>query len=253
MTDAEKKQPTAAMVVIGDEILSGRTQDKNAHRLAQTMEEIGVRLAEVRIVSDIQEAIVEAVNALRARNDYVFTSGGIGPTHDDITADAIAAAFGAPIDVRDDARAILASYYPDGQLTDARLRMARIPDGAALIDNPVSGAPGFRLGNVHVMAGVPAIFNAMLDGLKEGLVGGPRTLTRVLRIHLPESRLAPGLAAIDAAHDGLSIGVYPYYLAGSGPGATVVLRSIDAAALESAATAVANLAKTLGGDIKVDA
>lgn len=241
-------QPTAAMIVIGDEILSGRIQEKNAHRLAIAMEEIGVKLREVRVISDDHAAIVAAVNALRAEVDYVFTSGGIGPTHDDITADAVAAAFGSAIGVRADARAILEAYYPEGELTDARLRMARIPDGAELIDNPVSRAPGFRIGNVHVMAGVPAIFNAMLDGLKNGLAGGPKTLTRTLRVALPESKMAPGLGSIAEARPMVSIGVYPYYLAGAGPGATVVLRSIESAALAAAADEVTAVMRGLGAE-----
>ncbi len=156
--------PTAAMLVIGDEILSGRTRDANMHFLAGELTKQGIVLKEVRVISDHHAAIVEAVNALRARYDEVFTSGGIGPTHDDITASAIADAFGVAIDVRDDARAILAEHYAKTgtELNEARLRMARIPDGARLIDNPVSRAPGFSIGNVHVMAGVPNIFQAMV-------------------------------------------------------------------------------------------
>lgn len=248
MTERRATQPTAAMVVIGDEILSGRIQEKNAHHLAQVLEEIGVKLVEVRVITDDQSAIVAAVNGLRGAVDYVFTSGGIGPTHDDITADAIAAAFGAPIDVRADARAILEAYYPDGELTDARLRMARIPEGADLIDNPVSRAPGFRLGNVHVMAGVPKIFEGMLAGLKSGLAGGPPTLSRVMRAALAESRMAPGLGAIAAEHPAVSIGVYPYYRTDGGPGATVVLRSTEEAALMAAYDKAQALARDLGAE-----
>ena len=240
------EQPTAAMIVIGDEILSGRTQEKNAHHLAQVMEQIGVRLREIRVISDDHGAIIAAVNALRAEVDYVFTSGGIGPTHDDITADAVASAFGASIGIRDDARALLAAYYPEGELNDARLRMARIPEGAELIDNPVSRAPGFKLGNVHVMAGVPSIFKAMLDGLKESIAGGPQTLTRVLRAQAPESKLAPGIAAIDAARPQVSIGVYPYFLSGVGPGATIVLRSTALAELDSALAEAREVVRALG-------
>ena len=160
------KNPTAAMIVIGDEILSGRTRDANMHHLAKELTLIGIDLAEARMIADIPAQIVDAVNDLRAKYTYVFTSGGIGPTHDDITADCIAEAFGVSIGVREDARTVLATNYPNGEadLTEARLRMARIPDGADLIDNPVSKAPGFTIENVHVMAGIPSVFNAMLEG-----------------------------------------------------------------------------------------
>ena len=168
----EGKIVTAAMLVIGNEILSGRTQDANMHYIAGRLNELGVRLAEARVVRDVTEEIVAAVNALRARYDYVFTSGGIGPTHDDITADAIASAFGLHIDIRDDARALLEAHYEPGQLTAARLRMARIPDGAGLIDNPISTAPAFRVENVFVMAGVPAIFRAMFESCRHDIAGG---------------------------------------------------------------------------------
>ena len=171
--------PTAAMLVIGDEILSGRTRDANMHYLAGELARVGIDLEEVRIVSDKAPRIVAALNALRGGYDHVFTSGGIGPTHDDITADAVAAAFGVGIGVRDDARAILAAHYQRTglELNAARLRMARIPDGAALIDNPVSSAPGFSLGNVHVMAGVPAVFQAMVASVLPGFAGGGRRFT----------------------------------------------------------------------------
>ncbi|MEX2520437.1 MAG: competence/damage-inducible protein A, partial [Paracoccaceae bacterium] len=183
-------QPSAAMIVIGDEVLSGRTREGNAWYLAQVLTEIGVALKEIRIVADDRDAIVEAVNTLRARVDHVFTSGGIGPTHDDITADCIAAAFGASIGVRDDARAILEAYYAAGELNEARLRMARIPEGAALILNPVSQAPGFIMGNVHVMAGVPAVFQAMVEEIRPTLKGGAPLLSRALRLAAPEGVMA---------------------------------------------------------------
>ncbi|MCI4662346.1 MAG: competence/damage-inducible protein A [Neomegalonema sp.] len=232
----QSSQPTAAMIVIGDEILSGRTQDANAHHLAGVMSEIGVRLVEIRVISDAHEGIVEAVNALRACVDYVFTSGGIGPTHDDITADAVAAAFGMPIGIREDARAILLAYYGDDQINDSRLRMARIPQGARLIDNPVSAAPGFVIGNVHVMAGVPVIFRAMLAGLRSSLSGGPLTLSHSFRLGVPEGTLAELLGALAAAHPACSIGIYPFYR--QGPGCTIVLRSEDAEALAAARQAL---------------
>ena len=166
--------PTAAMLVIGDEILSGRTRDANMHYLAGQLTAAGIDLKEVRMVSDDRDAIVFAVQSLSVRYDHVFTSGGIGPTHDDITADCIAAAFDTPIDVRDDARQLLAAYYESQGLefNDARMRMARIPDGAELIDNPVSTAPGFSLKNVHVMAGVPSVFQAMVASAKKHIEDG---------------------------------------------------------------------------------
>lgn len=229
------RTPTAAMLVIGDEILSGRTQDANAHHLAGVMTGIGVRLVEIRVVPDEAATISGAVNELSARVDYLFTSGGIGPTHDDITADAVAAAFGVAVDVRDDARAILEAYYrtTGRELTEARLRMARIPEGAELIENPVSHAPGFRLGNTYVMAGVPEIFRAMLESVVPGLAGGPPILSHTFQVEAPEGDVAPPLRALAERHPGVSMGSYPYFR--TRPGANLVLRSTDASALEVAA------------------
>ena len=227
--------PTAAMLVIGDEILSGRTRDANMHHLAGELAPRGIDLKEVRVVSDDHGAIVAAVDALRAAWDHVFTSGGIGPTHDDITADAIAAAFGAGIDVRDDARAILAAHYEASgkELNAARLRMARIPEGAALIDNPVSAAPGFTIGNVHVMAGVPSIFQAMLASVLPGLTGGAPLLTRSLRVERGEGDVADALRAIAAEHPSLSIGSYPFQDNGL-HGTNLLLRGTDEGELDAA-------------------
>ena len=204
---------TAAMLVIGDEILSGRTKDTNTNHLAQKLTEIGVQLREARVVADEVDDIVAAVNALRARYDYVFTSGGIGPTHDDITADCIAKAFGVGIDVRADARAILATNYkdPEKELNPARLRMARIPDGASLIDNPVSKAPGFKIGNVHVMAGVPAVFHAMVEAVLPTLQKGEPLLSETVHCRVGEGNLAGGLSDLAKAHPDVSIGSYPQY------------------------------------------
>jgi molybdenum cofactor synthesis domain-containing protein len=204
--------PTAAMLVIGDEILSGRTRDTNTAHLAARLTETGIDLREVRVVADVQAEIVAALNALRARYDHVFTSGGIGPTHDDITADAVAAAFGVGIDVREDARAILAANYrnPEVELNAARLRMARIPDGASLIDNPVSKAPGFTIGNVHVMAGVPAVFHAMVESVLPTLKGGAPLRSLSLRVMRPEGEIAGPLGAIAAANPDVAIGSYPF-------------------------------------------
>ena len=240
-----REAPIAAMLVIGDEVLSGRTQDANTGHLARVLTEDGVRLREARVVPDEREAIVEAVNALRARYSYVFTSGGIGPTHDDITADAVAAAFGVPIGVREDARAILAAYYGDpAELNAARLRMARIPQGARLIDNPVSQAPGFRLENVFVMAGVPAIFRAMVESVRPELAGGPPMLSHAFRVALAEGDVAAPLEAIARAHPQVAIGSYPFYRGGAGT--TLVARSTDRAALARAAADLRAMCARLG-------
>ena len=239
-------QPTAAMLVIGDEILSGRTREANAHHLAGVMTELGIRLIEIRVVADDRTAIIEAVNALRQRADTVFTSGGIGPTHDDITADCVAEAFGVPIGVRDDARAILEAYYQSTgrELNEARLRMARIPEGATLIANPLSHAPGFTLGNVHVMAGIPAIFEVMLEGLKPRLIGGAPVLSHSFRVEVPEGDLAAPLGELAAAHPKVSMGSYPFYV--NGVGSTLILRSQDRAALARAADALRAVLTDMG-------
>jgi molybdenum cofactor synthesis domain-containing protein len=227
------------MLVIGDEILSGRTRDSNMHHLAGQLTERGIDLREARMVPDDHGTIVAAVQALSEAHDYVFTSGGIGPTHDDITADAVAAAFGAPIGVRADARAILEAHYArtGTELNAARLRMARIPDGAALIENPVSHAPGFRIGNVHVMAGVPKIFEAMLAAVLPGLASGRPVLSRTIRVERPEGEVAAPLAGIAAAHEALSFGSYPFSDAGR-YGTNIVIRGTEDTALEAAEAAL---------------
>lgn len=234
--------PTAAMLVIGDEILSGRTRDANMHYLAGELAQRGIDLLEVRIVSDQHARIVGALNDLRGGYDHVFTSGGIGPTHDDITADAVAAAFGVGLDVRDDARAILAAHYARTglELNAARLRMARIPDGASLIDNPVSSAPGFSLGNVHVMAGVPAVFQAMVASLLPTLAAGAALYSQSLTIPRGEGEIAGPLQVLAAAHPDLSIGCYPYQRDGA-YGATVVVRGADRAQVDAALVKLADL------------
>jgi molybdenum cofactor synthesis domain-containing protein len=232
--------PTAAMLVIGDEILSGRTRDANMHYLAGELTKHGIDLREVRIVSDDKPAIIAAVQALSAANDHVFTSGGIGPTHDDITADCIAEAFEAHLDVRDDARAILQAHYDTQglELNEARLRMARIPDGAALIANPVSAAPGFTLGNVHVMAGVPMIFQAMVASVMPTLTGGQPMLSQTLRVLRGEGEIAGPLGALAAAYDDLSVGCYPFQKDGVF-GANIVIRGQDGGRIDAAMTALA--------------
>ena len=238
--------PTAAMLTIGDEILAGRTRDANMPHLAGALAERGIVLREARVVADDAGEIAAAVNALRTRYTHVFTSGGIGPTHDDITADSVAAAFGVKIGVREDARAILATHYanPEVDLNAARLRMARIPEGATLIDNPVSKAPGFSLGNVHVMAGVPSVFAAMVEGLLPRLTGGAPLLSATVRAGLPEGELAAALADLAAAFPDVGIGCYPFNF-GDRPGANLVARSADPDRLAAAEAALAALVADL--------
>ena len=242
---SEVTQPTAAAIIIGDEILSGRTRDRNIQELAATLDSIGVRLQEVRIVRDDSSAIQLAVNEVRATHDHVFTSGGIGPTHDDITADSVAAAFGVPIAVRSDARAILESHYPPARLNESRLRMARIPDGAELIPNPVSAAPGFRLENVWVMAGVPAIFEAMLASVSARISGGPRMLSRSLSATVPEGAHASDLRVLADRYPDLKIGSYPFARAGL-IGTTVVVRGTDEDAVVQCALEVRSVLESHG-------
>jgi molybdenum cofactor synthesis domain-containing protein len=231
---------TAAMLVIGDEILSGRTKDRNIGHLADIMTAIGVDLREVRIVPDVEDEIAAAVNALRPRHDYVFTSGGIGPTHDDITADSIAKAFGVPCEHDAKAMGLLEeSYARRGiEFTEARKRMARMPRGAEHIDNPVSVAPGFRIGNVHVMAGVPSIFQAMLDNVVPTLRTGTKLLSATVECPFGEGLIGSALAEIQKAHPDTIIGSYPKYLDGSF-WTELVVRARSEAALESAREAVA--------------
>jgi len=227
---AESRQWTAALLVIGDEILSGRTQDKNVAQVALWLNDQGIRLNEVRIVPDDTSKIVEAVNALRSSHDYLFTTGGIGPTHDDITVDAMAAAFGVPVIVHPEARQILEDYYRDrpGGLTEARLRMARVPQGAELIPNPTSGAPGVRIENVYIMAGVPHIAASMLQALTGKLEGGRPVVSLTVGARAPESDVADLLRETEAAHPGVAIGSYPFFKDGL-YGANFVIRSEDEA------------------------
>lgn len=219
---------TAALVVIGDEILSGRTQDKNVGQVALWLNDHGIRLAEVRIVPDVAERIVEAVNELRTRHDYLFTTGGIGPTHDDITVDAIATAFGVAVVEHPEARRILENYYRDrpGGLTEARLRMARTPEGAELLRNPSSGAPGVRIGNVYILAGVPHIAGSMLEGLSGQLEGGRPIVSVTIGARAAESDVADLLRETEEAHPGVAIGSYPFFKDGR-YGANFVIRSED--------------------------
>ena len=236
---------TAALVVIGDEILSGRTQDKNVAQVAAWLNVQGIRLAEVRVVPDVEAAIVEAVNALRARNDYLFTTGGIGPTHDDITVDAIAVALGLGVVHHPDAVAVLEHYYASrGGATEARLRMARVPEGADLIPNRMSGAPGIRIGNIFIMAGVPHITAGMLDALTGTLQGGRPVISRTIGCWVAESEVADVLRETERAHEGVAIGSYPFFREGR-VGANFVVRSPDEALV---AATIADLTARLQAD-----
>jgi molybdenum cofactor synthesis domain-containing protein len=219
---------TAALVVIGDEILSGRTQDRNVAQVATWLNEQGIRLIEVRVVADDSAAIGEAVNALRRRHDYLFTTGGIGPTHDDITVDAIAAAFGVPVIVHPEAREILEDYYRERELplTEARLRMARTPEGAELLANPNSGAPGIKIGNVYIMAGVPSITASMIEALTGKLEGGRPMVSVTVGARAAESEVADLLRKTEEAHPRVAIGSYPFFKDGR-YGANFVVRSED--------------------------
>ncbi|AQQ06279.1 competence/damage-inducible protein A [Roseibium algicola] len=237
---------TAAFLVIGDEILSGRTKDKNIGFLADYLTALGIDLKEVRIVPDEKPEIIGAVNALRARYDYVFTSGGIGPTHDDITAESIADAFGVALNLDPRAVAIMEPHYPPGQFTPARQRMARIPQGADLIENKVSKAPGFRIENVHVMAGVPSIMQAMMDALAPSLKTGKKMLSETVAADMPESRIAERLAAIQDAHPQTLIGSYPRATDGKFT-TQIVIRSRDEAILMAAVRDVAEAVADLSG------
>lgn len=223
----------AALLVIGDEILSGRTQDKNVAQVATWLNVQGIRLSEVRVVADDTAAIVEAVNTLRVRNDYLFTTGGIGPTHDDITVDAVAEAFGVGVEIHPEARAILERYYePRGGLNEARLRMARVPEGAELIPNRMSGAPGIQIGNVYLMAGVPSITAGMLDALTGTLEGGQPVLSQTIGSWVQESEIADLLRQTEQDHEGCAIGSYPFFREGR-VGANFVVRSTDATVLDA--------------------
>jgi len=243
-----QRQVKAAVLLIGDELLSGRTQDVNLQTIAKFLAPLGVQVAEARVVADVPDEIVAAVNELRGKFDYVFTTGGIGPTHDDKTADAVAAAFGVHIGVRDDARAILETHYKGpGGLNEARLRMARIPDGASLIANPVSRAPGFQLGNVFVMAGVPSIMRGMLEDVGHRIEGG--AIVRAVTVRgkgLREGDIAASLQALeDATNGAVTFGSYPWF-SPDGYGVHLVARSADAAALEKAGADLAVLMRARG-------
>ena len=239
---------TAGLAVIGDEILSGRTQDRNIAQVASWLNAQGIRLAEVRVVPDIEDRIIDTVNALRSTYDYCFTTGGIGPTHDDITVDAIAKALGLPVIVHPDARAILERYYSDkGGLNEGRLRMARVPEGADLIPNQMSGAPGIRLGNLFLMAGVPHITAGMLDALSGQLEGGRPLVSVTVGAFAPESELADILRKAEQSVEGISIGSYPFFKEGR-VGSNFVVRSEDVEQARAVAEVLADRLAEVGFD-----
>jgi molybdenum cofactor synthesis domain-containing protein len=240
---------TAGLLVIGDEILSGRTQDRNVGQIATWLNLQGIRLAEVRVVPDEIGRIAEAVNALRAAYDYLFTTGGIGPTHDDITVDAIAAALEVPVIVHPQARAALEAHYAErGGLSETRLRMARVPEAAELIANPMSGAPGIRIGNIFILAGVPHIAGLMLEALSGQLEGGKPVLSATIGCWAPESEVADILGATERAHPGCQIGSYPFFREGR-VGANFVVRSTEQALLDACRADLAARLQTAGREV----
>jgi len=238
---------SACVLIIGNEILSGRTQDANLAFLAQGLNEVGVRLREARVIPDNAETIIATVNEARAKFDYVFTTGGIGPTHDDITSPCVADAFGVKLIVHPEAKRILESHYPPGGLNEARLRMAMVPEGAVLLPNPISRAPGFRIGNVFVLPGVPQIMQAIFNELKHRLKGGARVYSRNVSCTLGEGTIAKDLAALQERYGDLEIGSYPYFRR-SDFGVTLVVRGTDRVRIAAAIDELTALIRQLGGD-----
>ena len=246
-SETERRIVTACVLIIGNEILSGRTQDANLAFLARGLTELGIRLREARVIPDDAGVIVATVNAVRPAFDYVFTTGGIGPTHDDITAQCVADAFGVPLVVHPDAKRLLEAHYPAGHLNEARLRMAMVPEGAVLLPNPISQAPGFRIGNVFVLPGVPSIMQGIFEQLKHRLEGGPRVLSRSVTCRLGEGVLAQDLGRLQARWSDLEIGSYPYFRRGDF-GVTLVLRGTDRTRLDAATEELRALIRALGGE-----
>jgi molybdenum cofactor synthesis domain-containing protein len=249
MSDAAPIPPTvsACVLIIGNEILSGRTQDANLAFLAQGLNEVGVRLREARVIADDPDAIVNAVNEARRKFDYVFTTGGIGPTHDDITSACVAQAFGVPLILHPEAKRILENHYPPGGLNEARLRMAQVPEGAALLLNPISRAPGFRVENVFVLPGVPQIMRAIFNELKHRLRGGAKILSRSVSCTLGEGTIARDLSALQQRYGDLEIGSYPYFRR-SDFGVTLVVRGTERQRIAAAIDELKGLIRALGGD-----
>lgn len=241
---------TAAILVIGDEILSGRTKDKNIGYIAEYLTAIGIDLSEVRVVPDVEDEIVAALNALRQRYTYVFTTGGIGPTHDDITADAVAKAFGVPIGYDPRAVAMMRERFAEHELNEARMRMTRIPQGADLVANKVSKAPGFWIGNVIVMAGVPNIMHAMLDEVAPKLRTGTKMLSESIRADLKEGDIGTQLGEVARAHPDVAIGSYPFFDEAMGPNTNVVIRSRDSDKIAAARRAVVQMLETVRASLQ---
>ena len=240
--------PSAAILIIGNEILSGRTQDTNTHYIAGKLTSLGIRMREVRVVPDEKDIIIKAVNEMRGKVDYLFTTGGIGPTHDDITAGSIAEAFGVDLLLNPDARQQLLDYYgAESELNEGRLRMAMIPEGATLIRNPVSGAPGFTMGNVYTMAGVPRIMQSMMDNIAASLRQGPKIISNTVSCTLGESVIAKQLEGIQSRYADVEIGSYPHYRAGA-LGLSLVLRGTDPAKVAQATEEVVEMVKSLNGN-----
>lgn len=244
---ADDRVVTAAVLVIGNEILSGRTKDVNLGYLAEQLTGLGIRLREARVIADVEAEIVAAVNECRKRYDHVFTTGGIGPTHDDITSGSVAKAFGLPLILDPRAKAVLEKSYPPGGLNEARLRMAHVPEGARLIENPISAAPGFQIANVYVMAGVPSIMRAMFDGLKGRLAGGKPMLSRTVSAFLGEGVIAKDLGQLQDRFPDLEIGSYPFFRQNR-YGASFVLRGVDKERIDKAAAELADVIRRLGGE-----
>jgi molybdenum cofactor synthesis domain-containing protein len=242
------KNPTAAVIIIGNEILSGRTRDANLSFIGTRCDHLGIELREARVIPDERQTIIDTVNFCRNAFDYVFTTGGIGPTHDDITAASIAGAFDVKLERNADAVVAMDRYYPKGKLNEARLRMADIPAGAVLIDNPVSGAPGFQIENVFVLPGVPSIMQAMFDGITDRLVGGLPVLTESVRTDITEGTIATDLAKIQEAYPEVAIGSYPFFKLGA-LGVNLVLRSTDSGRLQDAVLEVKDMIRELGGKV----
>ena len=241
--------PTACLVLIGNEVLSGRTKDANLQYMGTRLTELGVCMSEARVIPDIEAVIIATVNECRAKYDYVFTTGGIGPTHDDITSGCIAKAFGVALERNPEARALLRrNYSSDDELTEARLKMTEIPAGASLIENPVSNAPGYQIGNVFVFAGIPRIMQAMFEGIADTLAGGAPTLSQAITARIPEGILGGPLAAVQARFADVEIGSYPFNKGDGIFGASLILRSSDAGKLGQAADAVRQMIRELGAE-----
>ena len=246
-SDTEKRIVTACVLIIGNEILSGRTPDANLAFLARGLTELGIRLREARVIPDDSSVIVSTVNEVRPAFDYVFTTGGIGPTHDDITAQCVADAFAVPLIVHADAKRLLETHYPPGHLNEARLRMAMVPEGAVLLPNPISRAPGFQIGNVFVLPGVPNIMQGIFEQLKHRLVGGAKMLSRSISCHLGEGTLAKELGELQARYPDVEFGSYPYFRRGDF-GVTLVVRGTEKVRLDRATEELCVLIRSLGGD-----